>query len=369
MRLPELQRILIDGVRRQEQAPAPVRRTRLGSRRALTVVLALLLLGGTTAAAVVTLSRSRPLSGTLAHGPGGLGVSRYRISVFPYMNVGWSGWCSSAVFYDHRGRRMTDYGCAPVESGGPTIACCSEFGDSSGEYTYGIVSDAVASVRWEGAVVQPIASPGLPPGTRAYFMLARRRYGRLGRLPRLFASSGLEIPDPPVSRQNAVEHLPQTSVNPSSPGTARCAVRTSSVPHLVPLSETLTAPVQWPRHQPGAFLACANATYRLGASMLGLAVLLDASDVRRSPPALPELQWDPAHPGLFTGHELGNIGFPQGLSVGNFGGGQPFNTPTRAQEFANHDVTARREGAAWIVAEGGTPIQRATLLAHVSTSP
>ena len=95
MRLPELQRILIDGARRQEQAATPARKRRRGGRRALMVALAALLIGGAAAGAVITLNRSKPLSGTLAQGPGGLGVSHYRISVFPYMTVGWSGWCSS----------------------------------------------------------------------------------------------------------------------------------------------------------------------------------------------------------------------------------------------------------------------------------
>ncbi len=82
--------------------------------------------------------------------------------------------------------------------------------------------------------------------------------------------------------------------------------------------------------------------------------------------ALPELQPDPAHPGLLTGHELGNIGFPQG-GVFDRGGGQAFKTHTRQQEFANHDRSARRAGPAWIVAEGGTPSQRATLLRVLQT--
>jgi hypothetical protein len=137
---------------------------------------------------------------------------------------------------------------------------------------------------------------------------------------------------------------------------------------LVALTETVTAPAPWPRHQPGAFLACANATYRVDGTLVGIAVLVDASHPRRPAPPLSELQPDPAHPGLLSGHELGSIGFPQGSSVGNFGGGQAFATPRRHEEFANHDVSARRAGPAWIIAEGGTSAQRATLLGVLSTS-
>jgi hypothetical protein len=366
MRLPELQRILIEGARRQEQA-AVARKAHLGGRKALIAVLAVLLLGGTAAGAVITLSRSKPLNGTLAHGPSGAGPSHYRISVFPYMAVGWSGWCSSTVFNNHGSREATDYGCGPVESSGPSVAGGGSFGDQSGEYSYGIVSNRVASVHWDGRIVLPISSPRLPRGTRAYFIVAPASNGRFPKLPKLFDSSGHQIPEPLISRENAVEHLPQIAVNPRNPGAARCAVRASSVPRLVPLTETVATPVPWPRHQPGAFLACANATFRLDGSALAVAILVDATNALRPAPPLPELQPDPAHPGLLTGHELGNIGFPQGLGVANFGGGQAFNTPTRYQEFANHDVSARRAGPAWIIAEGGTPAQRAALLAVVST--
>jgi hypothetical protein len=44
-----------------------------------------------------------------------------------------------------------------------------------------------------------------------------------------------------------------------------------------------------------------------------------------------------------------------------------FNTPIGYQEFVNHDVTPRRAGPAWIVAEGGTPSQRAPLLRVLQT--
>jgi hypothetical protein len=137
------------------------------------------------------------------------------------------------------------------------------------------------------------------------------------------------------------------------------------------LTETLTTPVPWPRRQPGAFLTCANATYKLDGTTLGVAVLVDATNAQRPAPPLPELQPDPAHPGLLTGHELGNIGFPHGLGVFNGAGGQAFqtfNTHARRPQFADHDVSARRAGPAWIIAEGGTPAQRATLLANLATS-
>lgn len=369
MRLPELQRILIDGARRQEQATAPARAPRRGGRRALMVALAALLIGGTAAGAVISLSRSKPLSGTLAHGPAGLGVSHYRVSVFPYMTVGWSGWCTSAVFDSRARREATDYSCGAIESSGPVIAGGGSFGDPNGAYSYGVVSDSVASVHWGGQVVLPIRSPRLPPGTRAYFIVAPAGPAGLGPLglPKLLDTNGRQISIPLITRAKSVEHLAQIAVDPRHPGAAPCALRASSFRHLLPLAQTVTTPVPWRRRQPGAFLACANATYRLDGTTLGVAVLVDATNAQRAAPSLPELQPDPAHPGLLAGHELGNIGFPHGLGVFNGGGGQAFNTTTRHQEFANHDVTARRAGPAWIVAEGGTPSLRATLLRVLQT--
>lgn len=369
MRLPELQRILVDGARRQEQARAAGARARPRGRRSLMVAIAVLLIGGGAAGAVITLSRSQPLSGTLVRGPSGSGPSRYRISVFPYMTVGWSGWCASAVFNGRSGREATDFGCSAVESSGPILAGGGEFGTWKGEYSYGVVSSRVAAIRWDGKTVAPAASPNLPAGTRAYFMVGRTPSGRpFPRLPRLFDGAGHQIVEPLITRQTAVEHLPQIAVDPRNPGTSPCAVRASTVAHLVPVAETVTTPVPWPRHQPGAFLACANATYRLGGTTLAVAVLVDATNARQPAPALPELQRDAAHPGLLTGHELGNIGSRQGFGALIVGGGQAFQMPrARYQQTANNDISARRSGPAWIIAEGGTPAQRATLLALLST--
>jgi hypothetical protein len=77
-----------------------------------------------------------------------------------------------------------------------------------------------------------------------------------------------------------------------------------------------------------------------GCAALGVAVLVDASYAQRPAAPLPELQPDPAHPGLLTGHELANIGFPHGLGVFNGAGGQAFNTHTRQQEFGAHPASA-----------------------------
>jgi hypothetical protein len=371
MRLPDLQRILIDGARRQEHAAGVARGARARGRKVLAIALAAILIAGTAAGAVITLSRSKPLSGTLAEGPARLGPSHYRIGVFPYMSVGWSGWCARAVFESRTHREATDYGCSPVESSGPVVAGVDTFGDQNGEYSYGVVSDQVASVHWRGAIVVPIASSHLPPGTRAYFIAAPVRSSVRPPLPTLFDREGRLIEQTAYSHQSAVEHLPVLAVNPRDPGTAACGVRVVSDPKLTPVAETVTTPVPWPRRQRGAFLACANATYRLAGTRLALAVLLDASDARRLAPPLPELAPDPAHPELLTGSELGTIGFPSGAGVFDGAGRTAFTARIgrHQDQFDDNDVSARRAGRAWLVAEGGTAAQRAALLAHVTLGP
>lgn len=373
MRLPELQRMLIDGARRQEHAASAASGARGRGRKVLVIALAAILIAGTAAGAVITLSRSKRLSGTLAEGPARMGPSHYRIGVFPYMSVGWSGWCSRAVFESRTYREATDYGCGPVESSGPAVAGGNTFGDQNGEYSYGVVSERVASVHWQGKIVVPIASSHLPAGTRSYFIAAPSRPTVRPRLPTLFDWGGRPIAQTGYSRQSAVEHLPVLAVNPRDPGTAPCGVRVVSAPDLIPVAETVTTPVPWPRRQRGAFLACANATYMLAGTRLALAVLLDASDAHRRAPPLPELTPDLAHPGLLTGRELGTIGFPSGAGVFDGGGGRAFSVRIGHHqdqlELDDNDVSARRAGRAWLVAEGGTAAQRAVLLAHVTLGP
>jgi hypothetical protein len=48
-------------------------------------------------------------------------------------------------------------------------------------------------------------------------------------------------------------------------------------------------------------------------------------------------------------------GAAQGALIVNLGPrGQAFDTPTAHQALANHDVSARRAGRGWLIAEGGS---------------
>ena len=374
MRIPELQRILVEGARRQER---PARRwVRLG-RRPLAALFGVLAVAGSAAAAVVSLTASRPLSGTVQNGVGVLhsaGPTQYRISVFPYLAVGWSGWCSSADFSVNGRPTATEYSCGPVESSSQLVLDSALFGGRSGFYEYEIVSDRVAAVHYsDGPTITPISDPRLPRGTRAVV--------RVGPMPKV-SKPGMPVPLPRekwldargrvlpiavIGRANAVEHLPLRALNPQHPAGGGCTVLARPLRGLVALSQTVARAVPWPRREPGAFLACANATYRLGTSTLAVAVLVDATNPRRTAAPLPGVVADPATPGVLIGAELGSIGFPQGLAVFATGRQQPFNTPSAHQALADHDVSARRAAPGWLIAEGGTAAQRATLLAALTT--
>jgi hypothetical protein len=131
----------------------------------------------------------------------------------------------------------------------------------------------------------------------------------------------------------------------------------------------------------GSFESCSNATFRIAGSILAMAVLINATDPSTVAAPLTELQPDPGHVGLLTGAGLGSIGFPEGFASGvqgfrsddqpyAFNGSQPqAGAPAGVLSLADHDITARRIGLAWLLAEGGTPEQRAALLAAATVAP
>ena len=346
-------------------------------RRRLVAALGLFVLGGLAAGATVSLVASRPLTGTLPGGrarAAGSTRTRYEIAAFPYMQVGWSGWCSRIAFQPRRGRSGNAYGCTPVASANSVLVTRARwFSGANRVDEYEILTDVVTTVRFaDGRTAVAVSDPRLPNGTRAFFaadlpvqtiastttrgVTVQLRETWLDRAGRLV---------PVVTGATAALQLPVRVVDPSRPGTAVCAVR-ARVAGLTPLAETVVAPRGLARAQAGAFLACANATFRVGPSTLAMAVLV-AANARRPAPPLPGLRPDPLHPGVLTGPELGSIGFPHRATAVTFSRhSQRLNPPTLTQ-LADYDVSARRAGGAWLVAEGGTTSERATLLSQVST--
>lgn len=383
MRVPELQRILIEAARRQELPRS--RRVRL-ARRPLLALVAVLVLGGSATAAVLSVRQSSPLSGTVPLGlispqtPGG--TTQYQLSVFPYLSVGWAGWCTSVNFSVHGRRQATSYGCGPVESPNPVELAGASFGSEGGEYQYSILSDRVAEVRYaDGARLRPIGSPRLPDWMRAAVRVYSSREAQADdnrRFDReeLLDANGQRLRVPVTSSSEAVEHLPLFTLDAAHPANLPCTIHAHALAGLVALSQTVTARVSWPRRAPGGFFVCANATYRLDGTDMAAAVLVNALDPQQSSGALPGLELDPSHRGILLGGELGTIGYPEGSSVSNGDPGShafesfgphPWDL-TEEHNSRDHSISARRAGLGWLVAEGGTPAQRARLLDSVQTS-
>jgi hypothetical protein len=383
MRLPELQQILIDGARRQDAR----RSSLLSARRTVLVALAALVLAGSATAAVVTLKQSRPLSGTVSAefvGEHTAGVTHYRVSMFPYLSVGWSGWCSSVTFTVHARIAATSYGCAPVERANALQLSGQTFGGQGGAYVDAIVSDRVAEVRFaDGVSVRTVSDPRLPSWARAAVRVyspdelarigAQRDFAQLTR-EELIGGDGQRLAD--GRKREAAKALPLTTVDVADPGDAACAIHLDPHPGLSAVAQTITRPLPWPRAAPGGFLACANATYTLAGHSLAAAVLVNASNPAAPAAQLPGLTHDRSQPSILSGRELGTIGYPSGDGVASF------NPSTRAFDNSlrhepardqlhgrrDHDISAIRAGRGWLVVEGATAADRALLLGALHTS-
>jgi hypothetical protein len=363
MRLPQLHDALVQAAEAQEASQQ--RGSRPRKRAVLLGSLAAALLCAAGAAAVLYAGDSKPLVGNLAQGPNGR-ASKYTIQVFPMMTAGWAGWCTVAVFAEGSSTRTTVYGCGPVEGEGPLIAGGEEFANRRHAYTLGVVSRDVAYVRLpEGSLIRTITEPDLPLGTRAYFSpthLPHKSPDERRSVTYLDASRR-QIP---VPNQPAVQRL-QASSAPSDPrARTRCQITTRPRRSLRLLSQTAVQAQPWSRHQTGAFLACANATYRFGTAQIALAMLVNANAPAQPAAPLPAVRRDPRYPGLFEGQGLGNLGFPAGLAVADFSGEAPVAAAPAARSYASHDITARRAGHAWLIAEGGTSPERVSLLGAAS---
>jgi hypothetical protein len=380
MRIPELQRLLVEGALAQEEHRV---RRRVALRRPLIALAAILVLGGSTAVAVLAPGRSRPLSGTLpAHvfGYPNAGTTHYRISMFPYLSVGWTGWCESVVFSADGHREATSYSCAPVEaSDEAVIAWHPGFGDGSAIYSYSILTDSVAAVRYsDGDELSPVGAPQLPSWARAVVRVYTGRAADTGKRSReqWLGSDGRPLNGPEEMGSVSARRLALRTVNPRSPGGAPCAVHARALSGLAPIFQELSEPVAWPRRAPGGFMACANAVYRLHGTELAVSVLVNALDPRRLADPLPGVAADPARRGVFTGGEMGSIGYPSGSGVWSSDPAVvPFYNATHHRLWniaeghneRTHALSAVRAGRAWLVAEGGTAAQRAELLGALHT--
>jgi hypothetical protein len=344
-------------------------------------VIAVLLLAGSATAAVLVQSRSHPLTGTIRGVQGILGVPKasYQVRAFPYLAVGWSGWCASVAFQATPHRSFGEYGCGAVEDSREPLIAGGAAGGPGGLYDSGFVSTRVAAIRlFNGTTIVPIANAHLPSWMRAYIAFVRGPLPIRPRPDTLLDRGGHTVPQPIITRADAVKHLPTHAINPNDAAAVPCAIRERSSTGITALAQAVSTVAPWPRRQPGAFLACANATFRVGTATLAVAVLVDANHPDQPAPPLRELVPLTGQPDLLGARGLGTIGFPEGTSVADFGGDtapfaipagqQQFGAPAGIQQVTNHDLTARRDGRAWLIAQGGTGAQRARLLAALTVT-
>lgn len=366
-----------------------MRRRRFGVRRMLALAAALLV-GGSAGAAVLSSRESSPLSGTLPapildlHTSGDV---QYSVRLFPFLSVGWTGWCSSVTFSSQGRTVETSYGCAPVERSDAVVLEADEEGGQGGDYLTAILTDRVAKVRYaDGITVRPIADPRLPSWARAAIRVitateaasfeAHRRGRRVASEllgEEWLTADGRRLIERPTFRSEAIEHLPLTTLDPRHPADLPCTIHAGPLKGLVPISQTVTAPVPWPRQSSGGLLACANAVYRLDGTNLAAAVLVNAADPGHPAEALPGVRPDPADVGILLGGAVGTIGYPEGSAAGGAitKAFESFGTHqwdlTEEHNARTHDVSAKRAGHGWLVVEGGTSSQRAELLRSLTT--
>jgi hypothetical protein len=385
--LPALHRSLVEAARRieREDHASPSRRWRLVRLRwrQPVILLALMLAGASAAGAVIAINgtHSKPLQGNVPGLiPGSLGGRpqlsgvRYRIRVFPYMQVGWSGSCSSFVLTHYGTHLRGGYGC----SGQATPPVLTAGGMWLGGFKaadYLVVSAPVAAVRWpDGQLIQPVADPGLPAGWRIVVHIGpmgKRVIRSIGpggaahplvvpvpQTPILLDSNGRRIHVHEVTRANAVYRLPLRTLDPTSPTSIPCAVHVQPTAGIQPLTEQVaTLPAHPAPTQAGTLTSCASASFRVDGHHVVVAALVNARDSRATPPDLAGVRPEPGAPGLFTGRALGNLGYPEG--AGGDIEGPDINPPTAT---ATDDITARRAGNAWLIAQGSTTKTRAKLL-------
>jgi hypothetical protein len=345
--------------------------------RPLALIAAALVLSGSAAAAVfsLTASRSQPLAGRV---PGAIEAAslagyRYTITVTPNLAAGSAGW-SSSISYSRGGR--PGYG----QGGGGEYATASNplFGGdvdvlsfsypsrtSRGDtVAYVLASPDVAAVRIGKRTIATFSSPWLPSGDRAgvFFLPAGSPLLVTGWAPGRPIRSELRIPNEPGYR--GLRAIPTLAVIPldrsGQPIPTRPANPRGSFPAFWQAPSAVTPNIHEPpyhgptRPRPGVcevgqdglaalrpewghtvqtispaidstgelFLSCLDTEYYLRGWPLDIGVLLDARRPGRALGAIPGAKPVAGDPDLV-----------------NFDAGQ---------------LSARRQGEAWLVVEGGS---------------
>ncbi len=352
---------LVLAIMRLETRPARTTRWARVRSHPLAATLAALVFAGTATAGVISITaeRSAPLAGQVPQQAGprsphfwGLeGGERYRITVWPVLQGGVSGVCAMIVFEGPHGVGYGGCGAPypttsmPYLAPGGRTAYPNGIITKGGALEYFLTGPRVAAVRiGTHLVVTPRREPGLPAGDRAvvFYLPAGSPEidppwfpaGQLG-LPRgaktlsvvAVGRNGAPIPVNRGAQQFRLparywerpQQAPRGACALAAPSSYR-AYRGTTAVRLEPETDVEGA----------ALTSCLSVDYKVAGATLTAAVLVNAESPTSAPPALFGASPVAGQPGLVNREE------DTGL-----------HSSTRIA------FTARRDGDAWIVVEGG----------------
>ena len=352
---------LVTAIRHLE--PRPVRTSRWARVRShpLAAVVAALVFAGTATAAVVSITseRSAPLTGQVPRQAGGgsphfWGLEageRYRITVWPVLQGGTSGVCAMIVFEGPHGHGEGSCGAPYPTTTMPYLAPDGRIAypggviSKGGAIEYFLTGPNVASVRIGTHLsVTPRSEPGLPAGDRAVVFYLPAGTPEID--PPWFPTGQLSLPHGAktlsivaIGRNGAPIQINRGAQpfrlparfweRPEKPPSGACALTAPS--SYKPFRGTTAVRLESNADVEGAALtSCLSVDYKVAATTLTAAVLVNARSPKRAPPALFGASPVANQPGVVTREEVTGL--------------------HRSTRIA---FTARRDGNAWIVVEGG----------------
>jgi hypothetical protein len=374
---------LVEAITSLQTRPSrPSRRARSRSHPLAAAVAALVFAGTATAAVIsVTSERSAPLIGQVPqqagpaspHAWGLEGGERYRITVWPVLQGGVSGVCAMIVFEGPRGEGYGSCGASyptsavPYLAPGGRVAYPHGLIPKGGALEYFLTAPNVATVRiGTHLVITPRREPGLPAGDRAvvfylpagspeidppWFPAEQPGLPRATRTLSVtaFGRDGAPIP---VDQRAQPFRLPARYwERPQKPPWGACTLAAPSS-YRAYRGTTAVRLVAEPDVEGAALTSCLSVDYKVAGTTVTAAVLVNAKSPRRAPPALFGASPLAGQPGLVNREE--HAGLHSSTLIA---------------------FTARRDGDAWIVVEGGRGLAqriqalRALHVTQIETSP
>lgn len=310
----------------------PVTHSRGRSRRiwAVSLLAGLTIAGTATAAVVVTSKPSEPAAGQIGSATGS--PRDYTVTLTPLLQAGSTGWCAAAqIATDADAVGASSCGQAPTKAY-PVIASGGLMGTATpgGEsLLYAVVDERVAAMKiGTGEKITPVRDPSLPPGFRA--IVATPTKGEDFVTSAFENENGIEIPA--ATAASSVGRQGVRSVPTRDASRAPCSL-TAESPVAMDDQEVLRdRPAPAPNANGRPFLACASSIVRISGRPYFVAILVDAKKPGQRPANLP-----------------GAVGAPE-----------------RIQDLRG-GLSARRDGAAWLVVRGTDRGARRRVLAAVNS--